>query len=581
MNQRLLLALAILGPTLAGADALHQTASTPPAATAATPAASDGAQMYAYLVTDGKQSKYSLFAPEAAPTPIAKVDDEVVRLEELSDALFDAHRDRRDGAARDHDFKPVLDRILDMKLMAAEAREMGLDELPAVKQAIEAEQESQLIQRVRGGATREVKPDPKVEERFYQDAVREWKLRSLLFAKGEDAKAFTTQLKAKKDFAEIGKKAVAEKKATGTTEATFVGPGAMLPQVLTAVARLKVGSYDVVKVNDGWAVVQVVGVRYPENAQARAQAKAKALEAARQKAAIRLYEELAARYAKTDKKLLKRVDFEAKKPGFAALRKDKRVLARIAGEEPLTVGDLAAGLEQKFFHGMDDPIKQHRANPAKEEVFHTLLRRRLVLQEARRHKLADRADFKRYMDRFTEATLFSAYLERVVMPSVKVSEQEGEKYYAEHKADFTVPAMYRLDSIVFEKAKDAESAFQKLRAGTDFKWMRANATGQVKEDKRVAQLDGTVVSANALPPALKAQLAGAKLGDFRMQEIEGQFFVVRVASMTPGSEQPFAQVREAIGKKLIAQNLNKAIREAGEKLRGTHQVAIYVARIGF
>jgi len=575
----LLSTFAIAGPLLTSAAATPPPAQPQPAAPAAAPAAP--AQMRAFLVRDGRETQAPLFSIEAGAVAVAKVGDEAITLEALMTALGMSHQAHGEGAARQHDFKPVLDRLIDIKLCVLEAREMALDELPEVKQAIEQEENSELIARVRALAIKDAKASPADVDRFYKDAVREWKLRSLLFDKEVDAQAFLKVLRSGKSFEAMGKKALADKKAKGSLEAAYAASAGMLPQVAQFVAKAKPGAVTVVKVVEGWSTVQVLGTRYPEDPGARARAGERALQAARDRAANQYYDALAKKYARVDWKLLDAVDFEAPKPGFEALKKDQRPLARIEGEKPFTVADLTSGLEMKFFHGVESPIKEHRVNEAKHEVFRTLSRKRLVVKEAARLHIADSEDFRRHMAEFRDATLFTAYVERAILPDVKVNEKEGQEYYAKHKGEFTTPAVYKLESLTFATSADAQAALAKLRSGTDFKFLRTNASGQVKEDARTAQLDGTTLSANTLTPRLREQLAGAKAGDYRLDEIDGQFYVVRVVNATQQQAQPYQEARGAIGKKLIGDNLQRALQDATVKLRKHHEVAVYLTKIGY
>ena len=580
MNRRIAVATALLG--LAAPAFAAPAASSAPAAPAPRPATASAGQgdMRAFLVRDGREAQVPLFSPDALTLAVARVDDEEITLQQLTDALLTAHRAGHSGETSQHDFRPVLDRLIDMKLCVLEAREMGLDELPEVKRAIQDEETSQLLLRVRAAAVKDVKADPAEVERLYRDAVREYLIRSLLFRAEGDAKTFQKALAAGGDFEALGKKSIDAKKAVGSMAPGYVGLGGMKPEVAKAVAGAAAKAVRLVKLPDGWTVVQVAGIRYPEKPEERARAQEKALEGAKQRVAIRYYEVLAKQHAHVDKKLVRKLDLEAKRPGLAALRKDPRPLATIDGEPPLTVADLLRGMEGKFFHGLEAPVKEHRANAAKEEVLHVLLRKRLVLAEARRQKIAESVEFRRYMAEFTDATLFSAYVERAVMPDVKVTDQEGRAYYEKHKAEFATPAMYKLESLTFSSAADAQRAYDKLRAGTDFKWLRSNAGGQVKEDLRKAQLDDAVVSAGAIPPELANQLQGAKTGDCRLQEIDGQFFLIRLVSATPGSQQPYQAARSAIGKKLIVENLNKVLKDSTTKIRKAHKVSVYLTRIG-
>ncbi len=62
---------------------------------------------------------------------------------------------------------------------------------------------------------------------------------------------------------------------------------------------------------------------------------------------------------------------------------------------------------------------------------------------------------------------------------MKLDEAKVRKYYEDHQADYTLPAFYKLESIGFATQKDAEAAVAKLRSGTDFKWLNANADGKL------------------------------------------------------------------------------------------------------
>ena len=57
---------------------------------------------YAYVRRGSETVKVPLFAPESAATPIAQIDDEVIRLDELTEALAASHdhgTPRRPGSA--------------------------------------------------------------------------------------------------------------------------------------------------------------------------------------------------------------------------------------------------------------------------------------------------------------------------------------------------------------------------------------------------------------------------------------------------------------------------------------------------
>lgn len=590
----LVVSLLAAGPVLAPAAEAGAPPATPvqakPAHGQAAPAASSGkaADTKAARKKPGASAEMHavieapLFTEAFASVPVAAVDGELITLEQLMAVLSLSHQARTESAGkRDTDFRPALDRLIDMKLCVQEAVDMGLDELPEVKEAIHGFEEPLLVGQLEGSVTKDVKADAAEVDRIYKEAVRELKLRSLLFDKEEDAQAFKGAVAGGKPFEPLAKQLLADKKAKGSLDADYVGLDRMLPQVRQAIGGAPAGALEIVKGNEGWSVVQVLDARYPDNALVRAKVEAASLEGQQDRVIKKFREGLVKKYARTDEKLLGKLDLEAPKPGFKALRKDQRAVVRIAGEKPVTVADLAHGMELKFFHGIEGPIKEHKVNDAKLDVLDKLVGKRVLLKEARRRGIPATREYRQLVSENRDATLFAAYLERVVRPEVKVTEKEGQEYYDQHKAEFMTPAMYKLESLTFSSAKDAQAALDKLRGGTDFQWLRANAGGQIKEDARAAQLDGVVLSASSLPGELRQQLSGTKAGDYRMTQIGDQYSVLRVANVTPGAEQSYAQSRGAIGKKLIGENFGKAIKETAAKLRAEHEVVVYMTKLGY
>lgn len=538
-------------------------------------------EMSAYLTRP--ERKVPLFSERFATVPVAVVDAEVITLQQLNDALAGAHQQHAEASgAKGKELGPILDRLVDMRLLVLEARDMELDQLPQVRAAIAAFKETELRSDVERRVTRPVKPDAMEVEQKYRDSVRQWKIRSVLFAAEADAQAFATEIKAGKAYPALAKQAVASKKATGEDGAQSVGAKQMLPKVLSAVSALKPGATtEPIAVEGGFAVVHLEAIQFPDDPGARAKAEFESVER-RQAVELQRYRaDLEKRYAKVDLKLLRSLDFEAKKPGFAALKKDRRTVAAIAGEKPITVGELTTELEAGFFHGMEGPIKEKRVNSHKDEALRVMVTKRLFMKEARRLGIASTAEYREAVAEFERRQLFGQLAEKVIIPDVKVLEVEGKGYYEKHKAEFTYPAFYRLEGLAFSSSRAAEGALKRLQSGTDFKWLRANSDGLVPQDKQQLQLEGTTFSAKALPTELVTVLSGAGRGDYRLFEAAGpQYYVVHVLEQTAPTEQPYTAVRDGIVKRLFAENLAKAIKDYAAKLRKTHQVEVFITRIG-
>ncbi len=570
MNIRLALALAVLVTSL------------PHLARAEEPKALE--ETYAQVTgEDGKSSRIALFGPEAATVPAAKVGDETITVQDVARTLTSAHEAMSSGAkAGKKDFSPVLDRMIEVRLLVQEAKAMGIADLPDIKANIAEYRETALQDLLKHEVTRDAKPDPAVVDQQYRDATREWKIKSALFTKLQDANAVKAAAAKGQSFDDLVKKAVAEKKAKGGEGAEFLPRARMLPGVLAALGPMKTGAVSApIKLDDGYALVRVEDIRYPDDPKARAAAQAQALTESQKKALKAYYGQIVKKYVKIDEKLLKKLNYEAKTPGLAAIAKDQRVLARIEGGKAITVAELTATMAENFHHGIENAIKEKKANRVKGSTLDAIVSKRVVPIVARQKGLDKSPAYEKAVDEYTNSILFTHFVDKAVLPGIQVGDEDLTKYYAQHKAEFTLPAFYKLESLGFSSNKDAQAALNKLRSGTDLKWLRANADNQLKAEAEELKLGGTTVSANALPADLKAQLENAKKGDYRLYTTaQGQGYVISVLEVTPPQVEPFEQARDGIRQRLLAERVTTAIKDWAAKVRQARPVKVYLTKIG-
>jgi PPIC-type PPIASE domain len=529
-----------------------------------------------------RSSPVPLFSEEYGSVPVAVVgDDDAITVREFAEILAEAHSDRESTSGKKLDFAPLLDRLVDVRLIVREARAMGMDELPQVQKALADYRSSTLRDTVRHRAMRTAKGDPKAVERLYRERVRQWKIQSVLFHREEEAKAFARRSLTPAAFSEASARLVKEHKASDRSEGQIIQRTGAHVAVLQAVQKLKRGQVSPpVKVPQGFAVLLIEEVQYPDIPAARADAEKDVAEPLRLKALRAHYEALVKRFATVDKKLLKSLDYDAEKPGIAALAKDLRVLVRIQGEAPITVADLTAELQKKYYHGVEQAAKERKINRNKDELFDSVLARRLFEKEARAEGVADSEPYHRAVAEFERSLLFGTFVERAVIPEVKVTEAQARAYYNSHQDEFLYPELYTLETLAFPTAGEAQAACAKLQAGTDVKWLKANADNQLPAAKRTIEVAGTSVTASSMPEGLAAILAGTKPGDCRIfPRAQGECYAVQVVARTERKAQPFAEARPTIEPKLFQQNIAASVADWAKKLRGAYPVKIFIRAV--
>ena len=536
----------------------------------------------------------TLKVPVASPlfshAPVAVVNGEEITLKDLNGALTSSHEgmiDDKKQAAR-IDYAQILKRMINTRLIVQEARNIGLDELPETKEAVEAYARTALKELFREDITRDVKPDEKDVEKLYREVVKEWKIKSLLFKKEDEAKKAAEEIKGGRKFDEIAARAIKYGTAQGGGEGTFQKPKDLQPQIADVVMKMEAGSLSQViriesgKKDTGFVIMTVEDVRFPDDAASKDRAR-QAVLAAKKDEAVKAYRKsLYKKQVTLNKKLIASLDYESSKQGFSVLLKDKRVVAEIKGEKPVTVGELSGHLQRKFYHGMESAAEAKKINTKKSEALEEIVDKKLVSREALRRGIDKTEKYKTRVRDYEQSLLFGTFIQKIVAVDVKVKEEELKAYYDEHRSEYTYPEMMRVSSLVFGNKDDAASALDKLRKGTDVNWMKTNTEGQVdKNTPGLLPFEGAIVTVKDFPDDVRRTLSGARPGDFRLYASpEGHFYVLSIQDVVPPQLQPFNEVKGAAAKKVFNLKLTKAVEDWADKLRAVAEVTVYLPDSG-
>ena len=518
----------------------------------------------------------------AGQQAVASVNGEPVTVEDLFRQIGSLHSGVSEPAVKVQKPDPsaLLQRIINARLIVQEARRIGLEQLPDVKDRVETYRlgllKSGLIQKQMTDITA---PDPARVDRIYRDATRQVRIDSLIFGKEEDAREFAATAGSGADFDAIAGGAIAAGKARGGQGAQLMKASELLPEIAGIIAAMKPGTVSgPVRLSDGFAVVKVFEVRYPEDAAARRRAEQAALQN-RKDARLKEYQDsLKRRYAQVNRPVLDGLDYEAKEPGLAKLRGDDRILAQIKGDQPIRVRDLTGRVEGKFYHGVEEAIQRKRVNLELPLLFENLLMERLVLREAGRLKIENTDSFKSGLRERTDGLLFETFVTKVINPEIKLTEAEVRKYYDEHLDEYTNPEMMRIESLAFGRKEDAQAALARLRRGADLKWMRANADGQADPEKNDALLEftGSLLTTATLPDRIREAVAGAAAGDVRLAgDAQGPFYVLAVRQVVAATPMPYEKAKSEVGGKVFERKRRAALDDWTTRLRAASDIKVY------
>ncbi len=512
---------------------------------------------------------------------IATVNYEPITLQEFNSAIAASHADRPGKKkAGSIVYSSILERMINKRLIVLEARNMGFDELPEITNTVKKYSRETLMQSLLMQYVKDIKADDDKVERLYKDAVKEWKIKTVMFAKEADAKKIEAEIKGGADFDAIMKKAVAEGIAEGGEE-EYLKDKDLTPAIARLVSKIEVGSISpIVSVpKKGFIIFKLEGMHYPEKEDPEAMKRARlmALNQKRVQAAKGYYSDLKQRYAKINQKLLDSLDYESKEPGFDKLLQDKRVVVEIAGEDPITVEELSKALKKKFYHGVTRAVERKKINKKKIEVLESMLEKRVLLKEALAQGIDKTESYKNRVKEYENSVIFGTFIKKAVEPEIKVKTKELKTYYKENSEKYMSPTMMRIKSLVFDKRNDAAEALDKLTKGTDFNWLSSHADGQVDKTKKgLLKFEGTVLILSSLPEGVQKAVSGANPGDFRLYESpEGYFYVLYIYHVVAPRLRPYEDVKSKIAENIYKDKLKKEVGVWAAKLKEYYSVTIY------
>lgn len=516
---------------------------------------------------------------------VAKVDNEPITLDELNQAIAAAHAERRrETTAGRVDFSNIMNRLINTRLIALEARNMGLDELPEIKSEIDSYAEQLQMELLFERYVKDITVDEDEVDNTYEAMVREWKIKSLRLKKQADALKIESQLKAGQDFDTVVQKAIEWGFGEADSDGEYLQEKDLARPVAQLVSNMSIGSISPMLSigKKGFIVFKLEDMRLPEVEDPRAMALARrqALNNKKVRAAKAYYQNLKKRHIQfLDQELLDSLNYESQAPGFEKLLKDERILVKIKGERSITVGELSRALKQKFYHGVQRAIESKRINSKKQSVLEDMLQKRILLKEARAQGIEKTDEFRYKVKAHEISVLFGIFIDKVVAPNIKLDTKALQTYYQKNSEAFTTPQMIRMKSLVFWNRDDAVAAIKKLKAGTDFNWLGANADGQVdKNEKGRLNFEGNLLTQRGLPQDVQATLSNIKPGDFKLYESpQGHFYVLSIDQIIPPKPQPFESVREEIAKKVFNEKVKATIEQWAEQLKEYYPVKIYKA----
>ncbi len=207
--------------------------------------------------------------------------------------------------------------------------------------------------------------------------------------------------------------------------------------------------------------------------------------------------------------------------------KEKGDVVAKVGNDSITVEDFSERLMSA------PPAYQAYINtePGRKQFIDLLVREKLILESAKQAGINKREEYKNSIDSFKaeqkkqlkdyeDGLMIEMYLKDVQENMITASDDEINKYYEEHKEDFTNPIAVVAKHILVPTREEAEIAFDRINKGESF-------------DKVAQEMSTDKVSAQR----------GGQIGPFRRGELVKEFeevvFNLKKGEISDIVETPF------------------------------------------
>jgi parvulin-like peptidyl-prolyl isomerase len=148
-------------------------------------------------------------------------------------------------------------------------------------------------------------------------------------------------------------------------------------------------------------------------------------------------------------------------------------------------------------------------------------------------------------------------LERLAVKYAPATAENLQKFFTDHKANYSVAETVTVRQIVVNTKADADKAEAALKAGTDF----AQVAKDDSVDPNAKQSGGLIeqpVPVTDLPPPLDAAVKGLQEGKYSDPVSVQQVFVIfKLEKRTPGQDKTFDQVRDQVQKDYLAKQTGR------------------------
>ena len=535
-----------------------------------------------------------IFSQHFMFTPVAVVNEEPIPMGEFAKELGARHAESEKPTVGGHqpdNPASLLERLIIVRLVEQEARNMGLNQQGMVKRQINDFSEKTLLYELLGRQIENMPLDRKEVDKVYRDISLSARLEDYRIPQQSDADALREALAEGKDFDVLIAEAVEAGKAIPGEEDDFILFKNLLSKIASTAHGMEEGDVSpVFRVSNGFAIFRLLEKKFVEDPAALEMAEKIVWDEQVAAKTKQYFQSIINQHATFDEQARKDLNFSRIKENspdinmteaLADFQEDQRILVTVkAGEKTRTlkVSEAIDKLEKMYFHGTDVVLNAQEADERLSNIINDWIFRIAGKFEAQKLGLDRSLEYVQKVQDFERRTLFDHFMQKVVIPDVKLTEEDIRQDYDSHPEEFSTPAMLKLETLAFEEQENAQDALKKLQKGSDFKWVSANVEGLVPADDPLRlDFESGILSLTSLPKIFQENAEDLETGDAMLySDPDSYHYVVYFEKIYPPEPKPYEQVRSQILDDLYQERVKETLMNYVDQLKKHYPTKAYL-----
>lgn len=501
-------------------------------------------------------------ATGTAPVVLAVVNGDTITSTDLDNLLIATHQSMNADQIKEFDYRRLLDRLVNDRLLAQEAHAIGMDEDPKLLEMLDKRRDKQAASRwVKDHYRTEVTVDDDTVRAYYEENYAQRQFRVIVVRTAEGADSVYTALRGGADMDSLAQaQSIDSYRASGgLRKPTYYYE--LEPALRYLTDTMSVGGLSApIPYRSVYAVVRL---------EQDLPADAAEFDATRPKIESWLTkEEAGRRWDAFVDSLHGLLSFTVDSAGLAEIASDSvnlftpefaqgtdRVLLRTSEDKQVTDDDFRTEIGRLAMSSVGLPYQGLYQN--------TLLKLNemlVLLSVTYRDGYDQLPEVTESYKQSLDSALVEMYVAQTVLPRITFRRDEFEAYYQEHLADFERPDECQFDRMMIDSAQTAQEVYRLLKDGADFRYVSRQF------DTKVATVEESTewVNVSHLPDTVQKEVNALRMGECTSPQQTGDgWLILRLKDRREGQpatlDEAEPRIREIMFQKKFNAELDKVL----------------------